>query len=44
MTRWSAITRTPPPLLRTRLRLVLHSPGGKNLNPIRIESVPTGDV
>ena len=34
MTRWSAITRTPPPLLRARLRLALHSRGGKNLNPV----------
>ena len=31
MTRWSAITRTPPQLL-ARLRLALHSYGGKNLN------------
>jgi len=29
MTRWSATTPTPPPLLRTRLRLALHSSGGK---------------
>jgi tetratricopeptide (TPR) repeat protein len=34
MTRWSAITRTPPPLLRARLRLALHSRGGNNLNPV----------
>src|SRR5438477_12844519 len=34
MTRWSAITRTPPQLLRARLRLALHSRGGKNLNPV----------
>ena len=33
MTRWSAITRTPPQLLRARLRLALHSSGGNNLNP-----------
>jgi hypothetical protein len=33
MTRWSAITRTPPQLLRARLRLALHSRGGK-LNPV----------
>ncbi len=32
MTRWSATTRTPPPLLRARLRLALHSSGGKNEN------------
>ncbi len=32
MTRWSAITRTPPQLLRARLRLALHSSGGKDLN------------
>jgi hypothetical protein len=34
MTRWSATTRTPPQLLRARLRLALHSRGGKNLNPV----------
>src|SRR5580765_8860302 len=34
MTRWSAITLTPPPLLRARLRLALHSRGGKELNPV----------
>jgi hypothetical protein len=28
MTRWSATTPTPPPLLRARLRLALHSSGG----------------
>ena len=32
MTRWSAITRTPPQLLRARLRLALHSRGGQDLN------------
>ena len=32
MTRWSAITRTPPQLLRARLRLALHNYGGKELN------------
>jgi len=32
MTRWSATTPTPPQLLRTRLRLALHSSGGKTLN------------
>ncbi len=32
MTRWSATTPTPPPLLRARLRLALHSSGGKNQN------------
>ncbi len=32
MTRWSAITRTPPQLLRARLRLALHSRGGEDLN------------
>jgi hypothetical protein len=32
MTRWSAITRTPPQLLRARLRLALHSCGGEDLN------------
>jgi hypothetical protein len=32
MTRWSAIDRTPPQLLRARLRLALHSRGGENLN------------
>jgi hypothetical protein len=34
MTRWSAITRTPPPLLRARPRLALHSRAGNNLNPV----------
>ena len=32
MTRWSAITPTPPQLLRARLRLALHSSGGEDLN------------
>ena len=32
MTRWSAITRTPPQLLRARLRLTLHSRGENHLN------------
>jgi hypothetical protein len=32
MTRWSAITRTPPQLLRARQRLALHSSGGEDLN------------
>ena len=34
MTRWSATTPTPPQLLRTRLRLALHSSGGKHLNQL----------
>ena len=35
MTRWSAITRTPPQPLRTRLRLALHSYRGKQPQPAR---------
>ena len=34
MTRWSATTPTPPQLLRTRLRLALHSSGSNNLNQL----------
>src|SRR5581483_3857348 len=35
MTRWSAITRTPRPSLRARLRLALHDSSGRQPQPAR---------